>query len=177
MIPLKVKGGFHSPFMETAAKAFGEELSGISVKAPEIPVYANRTAAPYPGEGRETEMKELLAGQIISPVQWEQTIRSMIADGADTFVEIGPGETLCGMIKRIDKNVRTFPVEDIKGIKQWRQLYVKGKDRDCDRRFPRNRRRSGAGAGFSGSGCGLSSMRGTRSWRRRSARIAVTGTA
>ena len=62
-------------------------------------------------------MKELLAGQIISPVQWEQTIRSMIADGADTFVEIGPGETLCGMIKRIDKNVRTFPVEDIKGIK------------------------------------------------------------
>ena len=117
MIPLKVKGGFHSPFMETAAKAFREELSGISVKAPEIPVYANRTAAPYPGEGRETEMKELLAGQIISPVQWEQTIRSMIADGADTFVEIGPGETLCGMIKRIDKNVRTFPVEDIKGIK------------------------------------------------------------
>ena len=117
MIPLKVKGGFHSPFMETAAKAFGEELSGISVKAPEIPVYANRTAALYPGEGRETEMKELLAGQIISPVQWEQTIRSMIADGADIFVEIGPGETLCGMIKRIDKNVRTFPVEDIKGIK------------------------------------------------------------
>ena len=61
-------------------------------------------------------MRELLGEQIVSPVQWEQTIRNMIAAGADTFVEIGPGETLCGMIKRIDKNVRTFAVEDRKGL-------------------------------------------------------------
>ena len=116
MIPLKVKGGFHSPFMETAAAAFREELSRTSIKAPELPVYANRTAEPYPGEGHEAEVRELLGEQIVSPVQWEQTIRNMIAAGADTFVEIGPGETLCGMIKRIDKNVRTFAVEDRKGL-------------------------------------------------------------
>ena len=116
MIPLKVKGGFHSPFMETAAAAFREELSRTSIKAPELPVYANRTADPYPGEGHEAEVRELLGEQIVSPVQWEQTIRNMIAAGADTFVEIGPGETLCGMIKRIDKNVRTFAVEDRKGL-------------------------------------------------------------
>lgn len=116
MIPLKVKGGFHSPFMKTAAEAFAGELAETAVKAPEIPVYANRTASPYPGAGQETEIRELLGSQIVSPVQWEKTIRRMIADGADTFVEIGPGETLCGMIKRIDKNVRTFAVSDMAGL-------------------------------------------------------------
>ena len=116
MLPLKVKGGFHSPFMETAAAVFAAELEGTALRMPEISVYANRTAAPYPGEGREAEGKELLGGQIVSPVRWEETIRRMIADGADTFVEIGPGETLCGMIKRIDKNVRTFAVSDMAGL-------------------------------------------------------------
>ena len=116
VLPLKVKGGFHSPFMETAAAAFAAELEGTELRMPEISVYANRTAAPYPGEGREAEGKELLGGQIVSPVRWEETIRRMIADGADTFVEIGPGETLCGMIKRIDKNVRTFAVSDMAGL-------------------------------------------------------------
>ena len=97
MLPLKVKGGFHSPFMETAAAAFAAELEGTELRMPEISVYANRTAAPYPGEGREAEGKELL-GQARSflPVRWEETIRRMMsADGADTFVEMGPGETLC----------------------------------------------------------------------------------
>ena len=116
MIPLKVKGGFHSPFMRTAAEAFAGELAEVAVKAPVIPVYANRTASPYPGVGQETEIRELLSSQIVSPVQWERTIHRMIADGADTFVEVGPGETLCGMIKRIDKNVRTFAVSDMAGL-------------------------------------------------------------
>ncbi len=116
MIPLKVKGGFHSPFMKTAAEAFEAELQKTELSAPGLPVYANRTAQPYPGKGQEAEVKELLGRQIVSPVKWEQTIRNMIADGADTFVEIGPGDTLCGMIKRIDKNVKTFAVSDMAGL-------------------------------------------------------------
>ncbi len=114
MIPLKVKGGFHSPFMETAAEAFQAELFKSSLEAPKLPVYGNRTALPYPEDGQAA--KELLASQIVSPVQWEQTVRNLIADGADTFVELGPGETLAGMIKRIDKNVRTFAVSDMAGL-------------------------------------------------------------
>ena len=114
MIPLKVKGGFHSPFMETAAEAFQAELFKSSLEAPKLPVYGNRTALPYPEDGQAA--KDLLASQIVSPVQWERTVRNLIADGADTFVELGPGETLAGMIKRIDKNVRTFAVSDMAGL-------------------------------------------------------------
>ena len=100
--------------METAAEAFQTELFKSSLEAPKLPVYGNRTALPYPEDGQAA--KELLASQIVSPVQWEQTVRNLIADGADTFVELGPGETLAGMIKRIDKNVRTFAVSDMAGL-------------------------------------------------------------
>lgn len=103
-IPLNVSGGFHSPFMSEAAEGFKAVLAEMPFKGFDIPVYANLNASPYgdtPGDVRTT-----LAAQISSPVQWEETIRRMIADGADTFIEIGPGETLTGMIKRIDKGVR-----------------------------------------------------------------------
>ena len=98
---------------------FGEavkqaELFKSSLEAPKLPVYGNRTALPYPEDGQAA--KDLLASQIVSPVQWERTVRNLIADGADTFVELGPGETLAGMIKRIDKNVRTFAVSDMAGL-------------------------------------------------------------
>jgi [acyl-carrier-protein] S-malonyltransferase len=101
-IPLKVKGAFHSPFMREAARAFAEELAQTEFKERKITLYSNLTAKPY------TESAAgLLSGQICSPVQWEKIIRNMIADGVDTFIEIGPGKTLCNMIKRIDGGVRT----------------------------------------------------------------------
>ena len=101
-IPLKVKGAFHSPFMREAARAFAEELARTAFRERKITLYSNLTAKPY------TESAAgLLSGQICSPVQWEKIIRNMIADGIDTFIEIGPGKTLCNMIKRIDGGVRT----------------------------------------------------------------------
>lgn len=104
---LAVGGGFHSPFMEQAAAAYLQELLQIGVKPPQIPVYGNRTAAPYQ-ENRET----MLAEQIKNPVLWTRTVERMAADGIDTFVEVGPGKTLSGLVKRILPKAGVYRVED-----------------------------------------------------------------
>lgn len=106
-IPLKVSGGFHSPFMAPAAEAFGALLEGVTFREARIPLYANCTGLPY-GEA----VKELLAKQICSPVRWEAIVRHMIGQGVDTFIEVGPGTVLSGLIGKIDKTVRTFSVAD-----------------------------------------------------------------
>lgn len=105
-IPLKVRGGFHSPFMAEAASAFAADLAAANLQTPRIPVYANRTAQPYGADVAGT-----LAGQIDHPVLWEDSVRAMIAAGADTFLELGPGRTLCGLIAKTDPSVRTFAAE------------------------------------------------------------------
>ena len=105
VVPLKVKGAFHSPFMNEAATAFKIEIENADVKEMVIPLYSNKTAEVY-GDG----VSELLSSQICSPVKWEQIIRNMISDGVDTFVEIGPGRTLTNMIKKIDTNVKALTV-------------------------------------------------------------------
>ena len=105
-IPLKVRGGFHSPFMAEAATSFAADLAAAKLNAPAIPVYANRTAQPY-----GADVVGMLAGQIDHPVLWEDSVRAMIAAGADTFLELGPGRTLCGLIAKTDASVRTFAAE------------------------------------------------------------------
>ena len=104
-LPLKVKGAFHSPFMNEAAKAFGEELKNAEVREQTITLYSNLTAEAY-GE----DVAELLSAQICNPVQWEKIIRNMIAGGVDTFVEIGPGKTLTNMIKKISADVKAVGI-------------------------------------------------------------------
>ena len=108
-IPLKVKGAFHSPFMSEAAKNFAKEISNVNVKSKnsQMPVYSNMTALPY-----SEDVVQLLSQQICSPVQWEKTVKNMINDGIDTFIEIGPGKTLTNMIKKIDSQVKTVSVYD-----------------------------------------------------------------
>ena len=103
-LPLKVKGAFHSPFMAEASAAFGAELKKVTVTEPVTPLYSNVTARPY-----DTDPAQLLAKQIANPVQWECSIRNMIASGIDTFLEIGPGRTLTNMIKKIDATVKVCP--------------------------------------------------------------------
>ena len=104
-IPLKVSGAFHSPFMNEAAAKFAKELENADLQMPAIRVFANFTGAPY-----GSNVKGLLSTQINNPVKWEDTIRFMIGEGFDTFVEIGPGKTLAGFIKKIDGNVKTYSV-------------------------------------------------------------------
>lgn len=99
-ILLKVKGGFHSPFMEQAAAGFEKELQQHTLSVPNIPLYSNLTAMPY-----DCHALQLLSQQICHPVQWEPLIRHMIAAGVDTFWEIGPGKTLTNLIRKIDCGV------------------------------------------------------------------------
>ena len=108
---LSVGGGFHSPFMKDAAVLFGKELENYTFNAPNIPIYSNATGSVY-GE----DIKGTLSQQIDSPVRWEMIVRSMIESGIDTFVEIGPGSTLTGLIRKIDSSVRTFNASDVKGL-------------------------------------------------------------
>ena len=108
---LSVGGGFHSPFMKDAAEAFGKELERFSFSAPSLPIYSNALGDVY-GE----DIKGTLARQIDSPVKWEMIVRKMIGNGVDTFIEIGPGSTLTGLIRKIDSTVRTFNASDAKGI-------------------------------------------------------------
>lgn len=106
-LPLAVGGGFHSPFMEGAAAAFAEVLAGFPVGEPALPLYANATARPYEGDYRA-----LLVRQMKSPVRWQGTVETMLAAGIDTFIEVGPGKTLCGLIKKTAPQAAVLQVED-----------------------------------------------------------------
>ena len=106
-IKLKVSGGFHSPLMTGASKEFEEALGAYRIGRPLLPLYSNATAEPY-----EDDVKTLLIRQICSPVLWRREIGNMITAGVDTFIEVGPGKTLSGLVSRISDKVRTFNVED-----------------------------------------------------------------
>lgn len=107
-LPLKVKGAFHSPFMQAAADAFAQELKKSNMQKYSIPLYSNVTAELYGNDART-----LLSKQIASPVQWETLIRNLTASGIDTFIEIGPGRTLTNMIKKIDPSVTVKTVTEV----------------------------------------------------------------
>ena len=108
---LNVSGGFHSPFMHDAAVAFSEELEKYEFGKPAMDIYSNVTGRKYDGE-----IKALLSKQIESPVRWVSIVQNMIESGVDTFIEIGPGSTLTGLIKRISKDVRTYNISDAESI-------------------------------------------------------------
>jgi [acyl-carrier-protein] S-malonyltransferase len=109
---LKVAGAFHSPLMQPAADRMAEELTRVSFAAPAVAVYSNVTAEPH---GDADSIRRRLVEQIVSPVKWQQTMQTIIADGAPgatradaKYIELAPGRTLAGMAKRIN---RRLPVE------------------------------------------------------------------
>lgn len=106
-VPLAVSGGFHSPFMNSAADKLAEVLEDIEINETKIPVYANYTAAPYSGD-----YAQLIVNQVKSPVRWQETIEKLAAEGVDTFIECGAGKTLCGLIKKTIKGATVLRVED-----------------------------------------------------------------
>ena len=97
-VKLAVSGAFHTPYMQDVAPVLRHALAGMSFRAPRIPVYANRTALPYPEQ--EDARVEALSMQVCSPVRWEATLRALWADGFDRFIEVGAGQTLTGCVKR-----------------------------------------------------------------------------
>jgi [acyl-carrier-protein] S-malonyltransferase len=106
VIPLKVSGAFHSPLMEPAAARFREALDGVELARPAFPVVANASAEPV----RESDVaRRLLGAQLTSPVRWMESVRTLAALAGDdaTFVEIGPGNVLTGLAKRVLPGVRS----------------------------------------------------------------------
>lgn len=104
-----VSGAFHSPYMADAAAGLAAALDGSEPAATRVPVLANRTARPYPADPKAAA--ELLSAQVANPVRWTDTIRTMAADGVDIFVEIGPGKTLSGLVKRTLEGACIYNVE------------------------------------------------------------------
>ncbi len=134
---LRVSGAFHSPLMAPAAEAVKKKVSQLNFEAPEIPLYANATAKVY-GSPAATKIPastanpetlafaynpespassdnpaDLIVEQITHPVQWKKTIENMISDGFDTFIEVGAGRALSGLIRKINPEVKTFNVSDM----------------------------------------------------------------
>ena len=109
IVPLKVSGPFHSAMLEQAGEALGEVLDAIEVKKTEIPYVTNVTAQYVT---KAEEVKTLLVKQVSSSVKWQQCVEAMIEDGVDTFVEIGPGKTLSGFMRKINRNVTVMNIQN-----------------------------------------------------------------
>lgn len=120
VLPLNVSGPFHSRLMKPANEAFSTELNGIDFHSASIPVYANVTGDPATDK---EEIKDQLIRQLYSPVLFEDSIRNMIDEGVDAFVEVGNGKVLSGLVKKIDRNVKTFAVQDPTSLNDFIKWY------------------------------------------------------
>ena len=107
VMPLNVSGPFHSPMLKEAGVELGRVLENVELSPLEIPYVTNVTAE-YVRDISET--KKLLSEQVASSVRWQQSVENMIADGVDTFVEIGPGRTLAGFMRKISRDVKVYNV-------------------------------------------------------------------
>lgn len=114
-IMLNVSGPFHSSLMEPAAIKLSQELEKVEIVNPLIPVVANVNAN-FVNTGRE--VRDALVRQVANPVLWDSSVRKLIGHGVDTFVEVGPGKILSGLIKKINKQVTLFNVEDGASLEQ-----------------------------------------------------------
>lgn len=112
-VMLNVSGPFHSGMLADAGEKLGEVLSQVELHEPQIPYVANVTAQYVKNAA---EVKELLTRQVSSSVRWQQSVEAMIADGVDTFIEIGPGKTLAGFMRKISRDVKTLNVEKLEDI-------------------------------------------------------------
>lgn len=111
-IKLNVAGAFHSPLMESARAELAEGIENTEFQTPVCPVYQNVHALPVTDP---REIKENLIAQLTGAVRWTQTIQNMIADGATSFTEIGPGKVLQGLIMKVDRSVETSGVHSFEG--------------------------------------------------------------
>lgn len=103
-LKLKVGGAFHSPLMQPAQEELAEAIAAAKFQTPVCPVYQNVDAKPHTDP---EEIKENLIKQLTAPVRWTQDVEAMIADGADAFIELGPGSVLQGLVKKINRGVAT----------------------------------------------------------------------
>lgn len=115
VIPLNVSGPFHSRMLAEAGRELGKALEQVEIYPLKIPYVANVTAE-YVTD--EKEIKGLLERQVSSSVRWQQSVEAMVAAGVDTFVEIGPGKTLSGFMRKINRNVKTVNIERVEDLEK-----------------------------------------------------------
>ena len=109
-IPLKVSGPFHSALLADAGKKLGAELEKVEIHKPQIPYVCNVDASYVTDAG---PVRELLEKQVSHSVCWQQSVEKMITDGVDTFIEIGPGKTLTGFMRKINKDVKVMNIDKL----------------------------------------------------------------
>lgn len=114
-VPLKVSGPFHSPMLAEAGDKLAEELAAVELGEIKVPYLSNVTGD-YVTD--VSEVKELLRRQVASSVKWQQSVERMIADGVDTFVEIGPGKTLSGFMRKINRDVKVLNIEKVEDLEK-----------------------------------------------------------
>ena len=119
VLPLNVSGPFHSALLKEAGEKLGKFLENVTVSDPVIPYAANVTAEYVT---RAEEVRPLLERQVYSSVKWQQSVERMIADGVDRFVEIGPGKTLTGFVKKISRDVKAVNIERLDDLEKLKEL-------------------------------------------------------
>ena len=107
VLPLKVSGPFHSPMMQPAGEELAKVFAGVSMNPLKLPYVANINAEVVTDCGK---IEGLLVAQVSGSVRWQQSVETMIREGVDTFVEIGPGKTLTGFLRKIDRNVKAYHI-------------------------------------------------------------------
>lgn len=120
VLPLNVSGPFHSRLMQPANDEFQVFLNQVNVRDAAVPVYANVTAEAVTDK---IEIKQLLIRQLYSPVRFEQSIRNLIKEDIDAFVEVGTGKVLCGLVRKIDRKIKTFAIEDASSFAEFLSWY------------------------------------------------------
>ena len=119
VIPLNVSGPFHSCMLSEAGKELGKALEGVELHPLKIPYVANVTAD-YVTD--RNEIKGLLEKQVSHSVRWQQSVETMLSHGVDTFIEIGPGKTLSGFMRKISRNVKTVNIEKLEDLEKVKEI-------------------------------------------------------
>ena len=116
VVQLQVSGAFHTSLMQSAADGLAQAISTVAFNAPAIPVIGNASAKPLVSIG---DVKDELVQQLCHPVQWQKSIEYLLSQGVETFVEIGPGKVLAGLVKRIKRDARTINIGDAQSLRDF----------------------------------------------------------
>jgi [acyl-carrier-protein] S-malonyltransferase len=119
IIPLNVAGAYHSRLMQGAGEKFGEVLKEFSIKAPSVPLAQNYTGGIV---GNADDIRKNLINQVAGSVRWEECMKTFIKEGADTFIEFGPGNVLTGLLKRTDRSIAGYNINSIESVEKFSEF-------------------------------------------------------